>query len=395
MHIRVNKEEMQSRLSDIQSIVDKKSTMPILGHFLLTVDEHSMITATDLETAIKEPIMVDEVKEGGQLCIPAKKFYEIVREIEGEIELEAEGTEWLKIKTGKSLFRIACMNPEDFPRWPQITEKKTLQFKASTLYEMIEKTLYAAGESDTRYTLNSLLFHIKPDEGSFSVVGTDGHRLSLIRENIDIQDAGAPEKSEIVQGREEIKVIVPRKSASELRRFLSKAVRDRTGEEQEESAEPVDVLITMDITTNHVVFKTEEIEFLVRLIEGNYPSYEQVIPTANEKKAFIDREQFIKALRRVSVISKDRSNAIKLDLNTDTLTLTASNPDLGDAKDEIEVQYSGDPISLGFNAKYLVDALNAMNTDQVVFELQEPLSPTLLKEQDNENYLCVVMPMRI
>lgn len=391
MHIRVNKEEMQSRLSDIQSIVDKKSTMPILGHFLLTVDEQSMITATDLETAIKEPIMVDEVKESGQLCIPAKKFYEIVREIDGEIELEAEGTEWLKIKTGKSLFRIACMNPEDFPRWPQITEKKTLQFKASKLYEMIEKTLYAAGESDTRYTLNSLLFHIKPDEDSFFVVGTDGHRLSLIKEDINMQSEGVPEKSQI----EEIKVIVPRKSASELRRFLSKAVRGHTGEEEEEGAEPVDVLITMEITTNHIVFKTEEVEFLVRLIEGNYPSYEQVIPTANEKKAIIDRDQFIKALRRVSVISKDRSNAIKLDLNTDTLTLTASNPDLGDAKDEIEIQYSGEPISLGFNAKYLVDALNAMNCEQVVFELQEPLSPTLLKEQDNENYLCVVMPMRI
>lgn len=383
MHIRVNKEEMQSRLSDIQSIVDKKSTMPILGNFLLTVDEQSIITATDLETAIKEPIMVDEVKEGGQLCIPAKKFYEIVREIEGEIELEAEGTEWLKIKTGKSLFRIACINPDDFPRWPQITEKKTLQFKASKLQEMIEKTLYAAGESDTRYTLNSLLFHIKPEERSFAVVGTDGHRLSLISENIDMQDE------------EEIKVIVPRKSASELRRFLTKALRGRTDEDQEEASEPVDVLITMDITKNHIVFKTEDVEFLVRLIEGNYPSYEQVIPTANEKKAVIDREFFIKALRRVSVISKDRSNAIKLDLNTDTLTLTASNPDLGDAKDEIELQYSGEPISLGFNAKYLIDALNAMTTDKVVFELQEILSPTLLKEQDNENYLCVVMPMRI
>lgn len=383
MHIRVNKEEMQSRLSDIQSIVDKKSTKPILGNFLLTVDEQSIITATDLETAIKEPIMVDEVKEGGQLCIPAKKFYEIVREIEGEIELEAEGTEWLKIKTGKSLFRIACINPDDFPRWPQITEKKTLQFKASKLQEMIEKTLYAAGESDTRYTLNSLLFHIKPEERSFAVVGTDGHRLSLISENIDMQDE------------EEIKVIVPRKSASELRRFLTKALRGRTDEDQEEASEPVDVLITMDITKNHIVFKTEDVEFLVRLIEGNYPSYEQVIPTANEKKAVIDREFFIKALRRVSVISKDRSNAIKLDLNTDTLTLTASNPDLGDAKDEIELQYSGEPISLGFNAKYLIDALNAMTTDKVVFELQEILSPTLLKEQDNENYLCVVMPMRI
>ncbi|HHN65829.1 MAG TPA: DNA polymerase III subunit beta [Nitrospirae bacterium] len=383
MHIRVNKEELQSRLSNIQSIVDKKSTMPILGHFLLTVDQSSFITATDLETAIKEPLQIEEIKEGGQLCIPAKKFYEIVREMDGEIELEAEGTDWLKIRTGKSLFRIACMNPDDFPKWPQITDTKTISFSASKLQNMIEKTLYAAGESDTRYTLNSLLFHIKPDEKSFAIVGTDGHRLSLIKEPLN------------VEGLEETKVIVPRKSASELRRFLLKATRSRETEEEAVEAEATDTTILMHITKNHVVFKTDEIEFLVRLIEGNYPSYEQVIPVANEKKVLVQREDFIKALRRVSIISKDRSNAIKLDLETDRITLTASNPDLGDARDEIDVQYSGEAISLGFNARYLVDALNAMSADTVVFELQEPLSPTLLKEVGIENYICVVMPMRI
>ncbi len=386
MNIRVSKEELQKRLSDIQSVVDKRATMPILGHFLLSVGEESYITATDLETAIKEPIGVLDIKERGDLCIPAKKLYEIVREMDGEIEIDSEGTEWIKLKTGKSLFRIACMNPEDFPKWPQFTDKITLEFEADKLHQMIDRTIYAAGESDTRYTLNSLLFHIKPGDKTFTIVGTDGHRLSMIKDSIDIDLD------------KEIKVIVPRKSASELRRFLAKGTKTKEAEETEgESQEVAESTgrVKIDVATNHVVFKTGDVEFLVRLIEGNYPNYEQVIPSANEKKVGINREVFMKALRRVSIISKDRSNAIKLDVSPGVLTITASNPDIGEAKDEIEIDYSGEAISLGFNARYLLDALNSMSSDRVIFELQEPLSPTLLKEEGRDDYLCVVMPMRI
>lgn len=367
MNVRVSKDELQRRLADIQSVVEKKTTMPILSHFLMSVGGNSYIVATDLETAIKEPVSIMSVKEGGDLCIPARKLYEIVREMDGDIDLASEETNWLKILSGRSSFRIACMNPEDFPKWPKLSSKVSIGVDARVLLEMIEKTLFSAGESDTRYTLNSLLFHVKPEEKTLTVVGSDGHRLATLKEAID------------TSVEQEIKVIIPRKSAAELKRFLS----------------PVEGTVNMDIATNHISFSLGEIDFLVRLIEGTYPSYEHVIPTNNEKKVGIRRDEFIKVLRRVSVISRDRSSAVRLDITPDVLTISASNPDIGEAKDELAIDYDAESISLGYNARYLLDALNAMTGEKVIFEIQEPLSPTLLREEDSDRYRCVIMPMRI
>jgi DNA polymerase-3 subunit beta len=367
MNIRISKNELQGKLADIQNIVEKKTTMPILGHLLLSVGDTNAVSATDLETAIKEPINIEEIKDGGEICIPARKLYEIVREVDGDVNIKSEGVEWLTISAGRSNFRIACMNPDDFPKWPALNDKVDITIDAAKLLAMIERTLFSAGESDTRYTLNSLLFHMTPEDKTFIVVGTDGHRLSLMRETIDASIE------------REIKVIIPRKSASELRKFLS----------------ALDGSITMEIAANHVIFSIGEVDFLVRLIEGTYPSYEQVIPDNNEKKLGIVREDFIKALRRVSVMSRDRSSAIKLDVQPEVLTISASNPDLGEAKDEISIDYDGEGVSLGFNARYLLDALNAMSEERIIFEMQEPLSPTLLLEGAKEDFKCVIMPMRI
>ncbi|RMG75325.1 MAG: DNA polymerase III subunit beta [Nitrospirae bacterium] len=367
MKVTISRNELFEKLSGIQSIVDKKSTMPILSHFLLNVDETSNITATDLETAITEPLEILSTDEPGTLCLPARRLYEIVREVDGDIRLESEDSEWVKISSGKSSFRIACMNPEDFPKWPEITEKRALTVGMEKLKEMIDRTLFSAGESDTRYTLNSLLFHIKPEEKTLRVVGTDGHRLSMISTEIE------------VDFQEEQKLIVPRKSASELRKFLSSHDGD----------------VTIDVTSKHVIFNIGDIRFLVRLIEGNYPAYEQVIPVNNQRKLTINREDFLKALKRVSIISREKSYAVKIDVAEGMLTLTASHPDVGEATDEVSIKYSGEPISLGFNARYLMDALNNMDSEEVFFEIQEPLTPTLLRETNREDYLSVIMPMRI
>ena len=367
MNITIPQEELQNRLSDIQTIVDRKSTMPILGHFLLSAGADNFIVATDLETAIKEPIVPSVVKEGGELCLPARKLYEIVKEVDGDIRVESEGVEWVKVKAGKSNFRLACMNPDDFPKWPRLENMVAISMDSAKLLEMIEKTIYAAGESDTRYTLNSLLFHINPEKKTLIIVGTDGRRLSAYNVDIDLNTES------------DIKVIVPRKSASELRKFLS--VDEGT--------------VTMEIARNHISFNLGETKFLVRLIEGTYPNYDQVIPVGNEKRLGISREDFIKSLRRVSVMSRDRSNAVKVDVSTGLLTITASNPDLGDAQDEFAIDYEGEEVSLGFNARYIIDALSAMEAEKVLFEVHEPLTPTLLTQEGKEHFRCVVMPMRI
>lgn len=366
MKIAISKDEIQEKLSNIQNIVEKRNTMPILSHFLLDSGKKgTYILATDLQIAIKEPIKAS-VQGDGRLCIPARKLFEIVREAEGDIAIESEDEQWIKVISGKSRFRLACLPSGEFPAWPGMESAEEIKFNITTLSEMIEKTLYSAGETDTRYTLNGLLFHIKPGDKNIRVVGTDGHRLAIITKSLE---------SEV---KDEKKVILPRKAANELKRFF--------GSEE-------DILVIFG--KNHALFKIGEVQYLARLIEGSYPDYEQVLPSSNNNIITIDREAFLRALRRVSIMSKERSNAVRMDVSDGLLALFSSNPDLGEAKDEVDVEYKGEPITTGFNARYLMDCLSAMASEKVVFALKDSLSPTLLKEEGNDDYKCVIMPMRI
>jgi DNA polymerase-3 subunit beta len=366
MKLSIAKDEIQEKLSNIQNIVEKRNTMPILSHFLLEAGKKGAhIVATDLQIAIKEPLTAT-VQSEGKLCIPARKLFEIVREAEGEITIESEDEHWIKVSFGKSRFRLACLSSGEFPAWPGVESAEEIRLGIDTLSEMIEKTIYAAGETDSRYTLNGLLLHIKPGDKKIAVVGTDGHRLALLTRELEVKAV------------DEKKVIVPRKAAAELRRFFG-------------SSESVSAIIGK----NHILFKIGEVQFLVRLIEGTYPNYEQVLPPSNEKKIIIHREDFLRTLRRVSIMSRERSNAVRVDISGSSLAVSSSNPDIGEARDEIGVEYDGEDISAGFNARYLMDALSAMTSERIIFALQDPLSPTLLKEEGNEDYKCVVMPMRI
>jgi len=374
MKLSVSKDEMQEKLANIQNIVEKKNTMPILSHFLLNAGKKgSYIIATDIETALKEPLDVSVEKEG-KICIPARKLFEIVREIEGDVSFETVDEQWLKVRSGASDFRLACLPPGDFPAWPSELgggNIEELTVDAPMLLEMIERTIYSAGESDTRYTLNGLLFHVKPENKSFTVVGTDGHRLAIIVKESD----SVP--------KEEKRIIIPRKAVSELRRFLPS-----DGKEEKEK-------VKITIGEKHLLFAVGKIQFLTRLIEGSYPNYENVIPKANEKRMSIGKDAFAKVLRRVSIMSRERASAVRFDLEEDKLTVSSSSPDLGEAKEEVGVDYKGEKVSLGFNAKYVLDVLGAISSEKVVLELQDSLSPVLVKEDGNEAYKCVIMPMRI
>ena len=375
MKLSVTKSEMQEKLANIQNIIEKKNTMPILSHFLLSAGKKgSYIIATDIETALKEPLEANIEKEG-KLCIPARKLFEIVREVDGDMSFESVDEQWLKVKAGASDFKIACLPHTDFPAWPSALgsgEVEEVTIDGSMLLEMIEKTIYSAGESDTRYTLNGLKFHAKPENRSFTVVGTDGHRLALIMRQME---------SEV---KEDKKLIVPRKAVSELRRFLG-----ASDEEKEKQK------VRISIGDKHLLFSVEKIEFLTRLIDGTYPNYENVIPQSNEKKMSIGKDIFIKVLRRASVMSRERASAVRFDLEEEKLTVSSSSPDLGEAKEEVGVDYKGEKVSLGFNARYMLDVLGAMTSDKVVLELQDPLSPVLVKEDGSDEYKCVIMPMRI
>jgi DNA polymerase III subunit beta len=362
----VSKEELQEKLSNIQNIVEKRNTMPILSHFLLDAGKGgSSITATDLETALREPLSVKVEKEG-KICIPARKMFEIVREVEGDLVCESVDEQWLKIKAGASTFRLACLSSKEFPAWPGMEEMEEITIPAKTLAELIEKTVYSAGDSDTRYTLNGLLFHVT-QQGRLSAVGTDGHRLATLTRTFEEKVS------------EEKKMIVPKKAAAELRKVLDK----------------IDGDIRMTLSKNHVLFTIGDIQFLARLIEGTYPNYEQVIPVSNDKRVVISRESFSRALRRVSLMAKDKTNAVKMDLDDNKITVTSSNPDMGEATDEIAVEYAGEKLVLGLNARYFLDIIDAMSSENVMLDMQGALHPVLIREEKDPDYRCVIMPMRI
>lgn len=367
MKLKLQREAIQQALQSIQGIVDKKTTMPILSHFLLKVNKAASLMATDLDIALKGPLKA-EILEKGSLCIPARKLFEIAREVEGDLMLESQENNWIKVTSGKSTFKLMGLPEDDFPALPEISKSEEITLKAETLKDMIEKTIYATGESDTRYTLNGLLLHFIPKKKNieFKMVGTDGHRLSVISAGLD---GSLPEEK---------KLILPKKAAIELKKLI---------EGSEEN-------VTIYIDKNHIFFNTGDVMLTSRLIEGTYPNYEQVIPKNNEKAVIIEKLAFLKALRRTSIMSKERTHAVRLDLEAGKITLISMNPDIGEAREEIAAQYKGDQMTIGYNARYILDILQVMEGDTVKMLLQEPLSPTLLLPPDREGYTCVVMPMR-
>ncbi|UCD35410.1 MAG: DNA polymerase III subunit beta [Nitrospiraceae bacterium] len=367
MKLRIHKEAIQNALQSIQGIVDRKTTMPILSHFLLKVDKAASLMATDLDIALKGPLEAEILEQGG-LCIPARKLFEIAREVEGDLLLESQENNWIKVTSGKSTFKLMGLPQEDFPALPEVSKAEEIGVKAETLRDMIEKTIYATGESDTRYTLNGLLLHFIPRKKNIEVkmVGTDGHRLSVIA--IALEGTLSEEK----------KLILPKKAAMELKKLI----------------EGMSGTVTLFIDRNHIFFRTDDIMLTSRLIEGTYPNYEQVIPKNNEKTVIVDKTAFLKALRRTSIMSRERTNAVRFDLEAGKITLISMNPDIGEAREEIAAQYKGEQLTVGYNARYILDILSVMGGEAVSMKLQEPLSPTLLLSPENEGYTCVVMPMR-
>jgi DNA polymerase-3 subunit beta len=366
MKFTVSKTEMQKKLSDIQGIVEKRNTMPVLSHFLLNASENdSYIVATDLETTLREPLHI-EVETEGKLCIPARKLFEIVKEADEDLSFESAADNWLEVKSGNSNFKLACLTADEFPAWPELGEAEDISVEAETLLDMIEKTIYSAGDNDSKYTLNGLLFHVKPDKGRLRLVGTNGHRLAAASKQVE------------TEVKEERQLIISKKAVSEVRRLLS-------------MEEKVRILMGK----NHALFSAGNVQFLTRLIEGTYPAYEAVIPKANGKKVSTERDAFMKALNRVSIMSKEVSHAVRLDLAENLITLSSSDPQLGKAKDEVAADYKGDELTIAFNARYLLDALKVMTSEKVILELGDPLSPTLLTDEKDREWKYVVMPIRI
>jgi len=371
MKLKIKKDEILKGLQRIQGVVDKKNTMPILSNMLLVADGKGIeIIATDLEIGLRGRYAAD-VEKPGAVTVSAKKMFEIVRELpEEDIQIRVDEGNWVKIVSGHSQFKLVGLPKEEYPSMPDVAEEGMITMDGVTLRDMIKKTLYAAGENDARYVLNGLYVHLSPAKGGLNIrmVGTDGHRLSMIDR---IVEAKHKEES----------VIVPKKAMIELRRLL----------EEDSSQEGFQI----GFSKNHALFKRDGLVMVSKLIDGNYPNYQQVLPTQNTKKVAVSKDILTHAVKRVSILSKEKTNAVKLQLEKNKLLLSTNNPEVGEANEELSIDYTCENISIGFNSRYLMDVLMAMDRDTITLELNDSLSPCLVKEEGNDAYKCVVMPMRV
>jgi DNA polymerase-3 subunit beta len=372
MDITIKKSELSHALSKVQGIVEKKNTVPILSCVLFEVGGKELfVTATDLEVSLRSSYKVNVSKEG-TLTAPAKKIFEIVRELpEGEVRISSEEGGWVRVEMDRARFRMMSLPTDDFPAVPRIQEGERIDFSGEVLGEMIDKTSFAMSSDLTRHALNGVLLEVSQigkGEAECRMVATDGHRLAYVRRVC---------RGEIEERKG---VIVPRKAVMELRRIVG----DGNGQ-----------MVEVYIKDNRMAFKVSENVMVTRLVEGQFPDYQQVMPDTNTRKALVDREKFYRAVRRVSTLSAERANPLRFSFHKDGVTVTSVNPEVGDATEDLEVEYQGEDLEIGLNSRYIMDVFSVLSQDQISIEMNEELSPTLLRPVGDEDYGCVVMPMRL
>ncbi|MBI5496291.1 MAG: DNA polymerase III subunit beta [Deltaproteobacteria bacterium] len=368
MELRIPKEDLARAVGAAQGIVPKKSTMPILSNVLLEAREGGelMMAATDLDVAVRIDGRAD-VTRPGAVTVAARNLYEIVKATPGPtVGLKRLDNHYVEVTSGRFTARMVGMAAEEYPKVPDMSADRLMPLEPALLKEMIDKTLYSVSTDETRYVLNGV--YMEPGPDTLNVVSTDGHRLSLCTRKVPG-----------VQDTLKRAVIMPRKGLAELRRMLDDGEGD----------------VQLGFRESHAVAKRGNVTLVMRLIDGRFPDYRQVVPQQADRKVKIARAVLMDGLKRVSLVSSDRSNAVRVELSKDLLRISSQNPDLGEASEEIPVDYTGTDLKIGFNARYLMDALNAVGVETVQLEVHDELSPGLVRGADDLTYTCVVMPMRI
>jgi DNA polymerase-3 subunit beta len=370
MELVVRKNDLLRELQLFQGIVERKNTIPILANVLMEAKgDEVRFLATDLEVGLRSKCAAS-VTKSGSLTLPAKKFYEIIKSLpETDIRIE-EDKGGVKVAADRFDSRMQTLPREDFPTLPEAGGAASAMLPRAAVREMVSKTQFAITGEDTRYFLNGALFVLRPD--SMSLVATDGHRLALV--NVDRGDKGDKQT-------EEVRAILPKKTLGELGRLLVDGEEDICYERGE----------------NHLFFDVGGRMLISRMIDGQFPAYERVIPKGNDKHIEFERDRLTNAVKRVALLSNERSRAVKFQIEKGKVDVTSSSPDLGEAHEMLPVDYSGAPMQICFNAQYVLDFLAAVSTDVVSFDLKDEVSQAVLKPVGAEgyDYTYVIMPMRV
>jgi len=371
MQFSLSKPSLLKELNLLQGVVEKKNTIPILSNVLIEASNESEISlvATDLDVSMQTTCAAD-VTRPGAIVLQARKLFDIVRNLpDAPIIFSKEDNDWVKLNCGASEFKMVGQAKEHFPAIPQ-SSHKGLKIDASMLNDLISRTIYAITQEESRYALNGSLFLFA--DGIFQMISTDGHRLAL---------AATKEGKSGDDASQSLKVNVPKKALSELVKLTSGA------EEAVEFSED----------GNHLFFKMGHRELTTRLLAGQFPNYELVIPKGNDKTVALNCEKVTQAIRRAALMADERSHGVKFELSNNKLEITSQSTDVGESQEAIPVDYSGDKLTIGFNAQYLIDFLNVVGTGEVALEFKDEQSPVLMRPIGDEkyDYKYVVMPMRL
>ena len=365
MELKIHKAEFVKGLRIAQSIADRKSTMPMLANVLLRAvgTKTLLVAATDLNVSVSAELDSENKTEGG-LTVNAKALHDIVSNMPGdELRLRRAENNWAEIMGGKVDYRLVGTSDRDFPKIPDTGGVDFTDIDATALREMIDRVLFSVSNDETRFHLNGVLF--ESDGSTARMVSTDGHRLSKVERKL----AGAPT---LTSG-----IIIPKKGVVELKKVLDTADKS-----------------SLAVKSPYIFVRGDRIILAVKLIDSQFPPYEQVIPKDHSKEVVLDRQLLLSALKRAQLMSSE-TRGVKFSVGASKLVISSDNPDIGEVREELDADYSGEEVSIGFNPRYVIELITQMSTDQVTLELNGELDPGLLRPLAGDDYLGVVMPMRI
>ena len=368
MRFTISREKLQEGLAAVASAVPSKTTLPVLANLLVQTTEKGIrISGTDLDIAVSAEVIAD-VEAAGAITIPARKLSEIARELPpAPVKISAAGDQRITLECGRSKFKLLGLPKSEFPSFPAVKFEKALRIPSGDLQKLISHTAFAASTEESRPILNGVLWELRAEH--MRMVATNGHRLAKMDVPVKMASGATSD------------LIIPPKALEQIRRLFP-------AEEELEVAQG----------ENHVGFRSPFTAVYTRLIEGPYPSYDQVIPRDNDKHAIIDKVALTGALKRMSVVASDQTHRIRLSFNSGMLKFSVSTPDLGEAQDELPVRYNGDPLDIGFNAAYLLEILRYLPTEEIRLTFKAPERAATIEPEgwsDPAKYLCLLMPLRL
>ncbi len=368
MRFTISREKLLEGLQAVTAAVPAKTTLPVLANLLVETTERGIrLSATDLDIAVSTEVVAD-VESPGAITIPAKKLSEIARELPpSPVKIAASGEQRVTLECGRSKFKLLGLPRDEFPSFPSVRFNESWRVKSGELQKLIKHTSFAVSTEESRPILNGVLWELREDK--MRMVSTNGHRLAKME--LPVESSTAPPGD----------LIVPPKALDQVQRLF-----------------PAEEELEIARGDNHLGFRSPFTSVFTRLVEGPYPNYEQVIPKDNDRYCLADKAALISALKRMSVIASDQTHRIKMSFNAGMLKFSVTTPDLGEAQDELPVQYTGDQLDIGFNATYLLEILRYMPTEQVRLTFKAPERAATIEPEgwdDPAKYLCLVMPLRL